>query len=111
LISAVSFAEIGATMLERGVTLELVETELHAAGITVVPFDERQALETARLRPLTKERGLSLADRACLALAAVSGRVAITSDQEWTKVTVPIEIKLFREPAGRKGPVEGNERV
>jgi ribonuclease VapC len=53
------------------------------------------------LRPLTKERGLSLADRACLALAAVTGRVAVTSDQDWTKVGLPIDIRLFRERSGR----------
>ena len=98
LVSAVNFAEIGAKMLERGATLNLVETELRAAGIAVIPFDEEQALETARLRPLTKERGLSLGDRACLALAARTGRIAVTSDREWTEVGLPIEIKLFREP-------------
>jgi ribonuclease VapC len=86
-------------MVERGATLELVETELRAAGIAIVPFDEQQALETARLRPLTKEHGLSLGHRACLALAFATGRVAVTSDREWTEVGLPIEIRLFREPA------------
>ncbi len=101
MVSAVNLAEIGAKMVERGATLELVEAELHAAGIVVVAFDRQQAIETARLRALTKERGLSLADRACLALAASTGRVAVTSDREWTEVGLPIEIHLFREP--RKG--------
>jgi ribonuclease VapC len=98
MVSAVNLAEIGAKMVERGATLDLVETELRAAGVTVVPFDEQQAIETARLRPLTKERGLSLGDRACLALATATGRVAITSDREWTEVALPIEVRLFREP-------------
>lgn len=95
-ISTVNLAEVGAKMLERGATLELVETEVRAAEITVVPFDEAQALESARLRPLTRERGLSLGDRACLALAARSERVVLTSDKEWTEVGLPLDIRLIR---------------
>src|SRR5215213_10838485 len=60
-ISAVNLAEVGAKMIERGATLELLETEIQAAEITVVSLDAAQAMESARLRPATKERGLSLA--------------------------------------------------
>ena len=83
-------------MLERGATLDLVQTELRAAEITVVPFDTTHAIETARLRPATKERGLSLGDRACLALTIRTNRMALTSSREWTEVGLDLDIRLFR---------------
>lgn len=96
IMSAVNVSEVGAKMLERGATLDLVQTEIRAAEITVVPFDTAHAIETARLRPATKEHGLSLGDRACLALAIRTNRMALTSDQEWTEVGLDLDIRLFR---------------
>jgi PIN domain nuclease of toxin-antitoxin system len=96
IISAVNLAEVGAKMLERGSTLELVETEIRAAEVAIIPFDEAQAIETARLRPATKERGLSLGDRACLALAGQRQGIVLTTDREWTEVGLPLDIRLIR---------------
>ena len=95
-ISAVNLAEVGAKMLERGASLELVATEIRAAEITVVPFDEPQAFEVARPRPLTKAHGLSLGDRACLALAAQTDRFVLTSDRDWDHVGLTIDIRQIR---------------
>lgn len=95
-ISAVNMAEVGAKMIERGATPELIEAEIRAADITVVPFDEAQAMESARLRPATKEQGLSLGDRACLALAARTGRIVLTADRAWTEARLPLDIRLIR---------------
>jgi PIN domain nuclease of toxin-antitoxin system len=83
-------------MLERGTTLELVETEVRAADISIVPFDEAHAFETARLRPITKDYGLSLGDRACLALASLTQGFVLTSDREWTAIGLPLDIRLIR---------------
>ena len=54
--------------------------ELHA---DTIPFDESQAYETARLQPITRGRGLSLGDRACIALARARGSAAVTADTIW----------------------------
>jgi len=88
---------VGAKMIERGATLELLEAEIRAAEITVVAFDAAQAMESARLRPATKERGLSLGDRACLALTARTDRIVLTSDRDWTEVRLPLDIRLIRQ--------------
>lgn len=95
-ISAVNLAEAGAKMVERGAGLDLVEREVHAAAITVVPFDEEQALEAARLRSATKAFGLSLGDRACLALAKRIRGIALTSDAAWAEPDLDIEVRLIR---------------
>ncbi|MDQ4135694.1 MAG: type II toxin-antitoxin system VapC family toxin [Pseudomonadota bacterium] len=96
IISTVNLAEVGAKMVERGATLDLVETEVRAADIAVIPFEEAHALETARLRPATRNYGLSLGDRACLALAGLTQGFVLTSDREWTEVGLPLDIRLIR---------------
>jgi len=47
------------------------------------------AIEVARLRPLTRQVGLSLADRACLALAHRLGTRALTADSAWSGLARP----------------------
>ncbi len=46
---------------------------------------------------MTKPQGLSLADRACLALAARLNVPALTTDHVWTDANVAAEVKLIRE--------------
>ncbi len=61
-------------MAEWGQDAHLLEQALVSQGVLggvmeVVPFRPEDALAVATLRPLTKAQGLSLGDRACLALA------------------------------------------
>ena len=53
-------------------------------------------MEIAKLRPITKAQGLSLADRACLVLAARLGVPALTTDRTWADTEVDAEVKLIR---------------
>ncbi|HEY8567510.1 MAG TPA: type II toxin-antitoxin system VapC family toxin [Beijerinckiaceae bacterium] len=95
-ISAVNLAEVGAKMVDRGATLDFVHREIAAAEVVVVPFDTAQAFESARLRPLTRDYGLSLGDRACLALGATMNRLVLMTDRDWTPVGLPVDIRLIR---------------
>lgn len=65
-------------------------------GVTVLPFDVEDAELAAGLRPLTIRAGLSLADRACLALAAKLKIPAITADRAWKKLDLSVEIVVIR---------------
>ena len=47
---------------------------------------ESQAQRSAELRLATRTAGLSLGDRACLALAAELGAPALTADRSWTGI-------------------------
>jgi len=67
-ISAVNLAEALSTLASRGadpaaVVTQLTERGLLDGAITVEPFTAEDATEAARLRPLTRSAGLSLADR------------------------------------------------
>jgi PIN domain nuclease of toxin-antitoxin system len=86
-ISNVNLAEVGAKLLEAGMDEPSAQLAVSVLGIGgILDFDERQAWEVARLRPLTKQYGLSLGDRACLGLAINLGVPAVTADKEWSKL-------------------------
>lgn len=64
--------------------------------IACVAFTEQHAEQAAALHKPTKRAGLSLADRACLALAKSMGLPVLTADRDWAKVSVGVEIELIR---------------
>ena len=101
IISAINWAEVLSDMAERGESSAVVAprvTRLVAAvgSLTIVPFEHSQAVEAARLRPLTKSLGLSLADRACLGLARLRRLPAYTTDRLWQKPRLSITIEVIR---------------
>ena len=71
-----------------------VEAAMRLIDIEVVEFNREQALLAAALRPLTRDRGLPLGDRACLALAATRGVAALTGDRIRASLDVGIAVEL-----------------
>lgn len=96
LISAVNYAEVLKKVAERGADLLVARLYLQNLTLTIVPFDQAQAVETAKLWPLVQGRGLSLADRACLALGILKKAPIVTGDTGMAEVDVPVKVKLFR---------------
>ena len=95
-ISAVNLAEVVAKLRERGLALEEIRAALAGLSLDVRPFAAAQAYETGDLRPSTRALGLSLGDRACLALAAELGAPALTADREWQKLKLGINVRVVR---------------
>lgn len=100
-ISAVNLAEVYGKIAEWGQDAHLLEEALVNQGllggvVEVVPFRPEDALPVAALRPLTKAQGLSLGDRACLALARRLGLPVLTTDAAWQKAEVGVEIRVVR---------------
>ena len=96
LISSVNYAESISTMTEKGYTVEDAVESLGFLAMWVVEFDEAQAIEAARLRPLTRGFGLSLGDRACLALAGLRGLPVLTADRAWVEAAPHLAITCIR---------------
>ncbi len=69
---------------------------LDNALVEMLPFSAIHAEAAAGLDPLTRRAGLSLGDRACLALAADLGVPAITADRAWTRLDVGVPVELIR---------------
>ena len=82
-ISAVNLAEVASKLNELGADADTARALLAPLHLAVVPFDEGAALATGALRAATRGRGLSLGDRACLALATRRAAVALTTDKAW----------------------------
>jgi ribonuclease VapC len=64
--------------------------------LSVEPLTAADCVVVARLRPITKRQGLSLADRECLALAERLGVPALTADRKWLEADVAAEVQLIR---------------
>jgi PIN domain nuclease of toxin-antitoxin system len=95
-ISAVNLSEVQAKLVERGTAAELAWSSLIDLDLDVVDFDAAQARIAGDLRALTRAQGLSLGDRACLALAQALGLPAMTADRAWAGLEVGIEIRTVR---------------
>jgi ribonuclease VapC len=100
-ISVVNLAEVLSKLAEAGKDPAEARDQLRdAAGdadaLPIEPLSETDCVEVGRLRPRTRELGLSLADRACLALAMRLGVPALTADRTWADVDVDVEIQLIR---------------
>ena len=95
-IGAVNLAEVVTKLRERGLSAEEVEEALGGFNLDVRPFTAVQAYATGHLRQATRSQGLSLGDRACLALAAELGAPALTADQAWGKVDAGAAVEVIR---------------
>lgn len=95
-ISTVNLAEVITKLEERGLWTEQSQTDLEAFGMVIVPFDLKQAVIAGKLRSLTKAFGLSLGDRACLALGTQLNLPVLTTDRIWTQLAISIRIQVLR---------------
>jgi ribonuclease VapC len=95
-LCTVNYAEVISKLVERGATSERARTALATIDIGLVDFDKTLAERTGAMRAATKHLGLSLGDRACIALAERENAVALTSDQRWAKVESGAEIQIIR---------------
>jgi PIN domain nuclease of toxin-antitoxin system len=101
-ISVVNLAEVLSKVAERGGDPAAAASELRKAegskrALVIEPLTAADCVTVARLRPITKQRGLSLADRACLALADRLRIPALTTDEAWDDVpNLGIEVRLIR---------------
>jgi ribonuclease VapC len=100
-ISAINWAETLSKLSDQGQKPDAVTRRLEDEGILgialrVYPVDESLARLIAILRPSTRQFGLSLGDRACLALSLHLQFGALTADRDWGKLDFPFEIKMIR---------------
>ena len=95
-VSAVNYAEVIGKLIDRGHEAEEAVADLRELDLDIVALDRVQGEALGALRAITREAGLSLGDRACLALATSIGAIALTTDRAWTKTKSHIRIELVR---------------
>lgn len=88
ILSTVNLSEVVAKMIDVGATAEDAATDIEALGLdlTILPFERETALLAGELRAGTRQLGLSLGERACLATALSRGLPVLTADRAWTRL-------------------------
>jgi PIN domain nuclease of toxin-antitoxin system len=95
-ISAVNLAETFSKLVEYGKPLDGVAFQVERLQIPVVSFDAEQAKILGSLWKASRVAGLSLGDRACLALGLKGHMPVLTTDRSWTKADVGVEVQVIR---------------
>lgn len=95
-ISAVNAAEVVSKLIDKGYSPRRAEEIWRGLEVIVEPFDAAQAVQAGVLRKDTASLGLSLADRACLALAHRTGAAVLTTDRAWARLSIDVEVQLIR---------------
>ena len=85
-IGAANLAEVLAKLSDHGLPAPEAAHAVAILGLDVAPMTETQAQRSAGMRAATRAAGLSLGDRACLALAAELGAPALTADRGWAGI-------------------------
>lgn len=96
IISSVNLAEVVAKLSSHGMPSHDIETLFENLELQVEGFEEKRAMATGLLILRTTKAGLSLGDRACIALAEETGLPAITADKAWSKINSPAKIQYLR---------------
>jgi PIN domain nuclease of toxin-antitoxin system len=95
-ISAINLAEVAQKLVKLGEDDLNVRLALRALPCSIAEFDGAQAIEAGLLLRTTATKGLSLGDRACLALAKARRLPAVTADRAWTSLDLGVEVVLIR---------------
>jgi len=95
-ISTVNLAEVVARLSTLGMPEGEIREALTVLGLEAIPFDEEQAFRAGLLAMHTQSLGLSLGDRARLALAQTAAKTVLTADRVWRKLDIGVNIKLVR---------------
>ena len=97
-MSTVNVAEVAARLAADDFPESRIRDGIELLEVDIAPFDEADAIATGLLRPATRSLGLSLGDRACVALAIRTGLPALTGDRAWRDIAsiLDVEVEIFR---------------
>lgn len=96
IVSSVNVSEVVAKLMEKGLSHSEVRAQYETLRLDVVTFDEGLALAAGLLRSVTRHKGLSLGDRACLSLAIRENATAVTADRNWAGLDIGCAIEIIR---------------
>ena len=91
-IASINAAEVLHKLIGQGATAEQAGEILARLAVPIVDFASGHLAAATRF---SKIKGLSLGDRACLAVAEGMGIMAVTADQQWS--TSGARVRLIRE--------------
>lgn len=94
--SSVNWSEVVQKSLAHGVDVTGLRADIEALGLHVLPFTPDDSEVAAILWAKSRSLGLSLADRACLALALRRSLPVLTADRTWAGLDLGVKVQLIR---------------
>jgi PIN domain nuclease of toxin-antitoxin system len=98
-ISAVNVCETVGKLAGAGMSVKDARAGIELINLEVVPFDTELAYQAGALIVTTKKLGLSLGDRACLALGLMLNKTVVTADHLWSKLKIDVTVEVIRDDA------------
>jgi PIN domain nuclease of toxin-antitoxin system len=95
-VGAVNLSEVVAKLADLGMSEDAIRQALGPLDLDVVEFDTDLAYAAGLLRPATRNLGLGLGDRACLACGLLRSLPVLTADRAWTTIPLPVSVELIR---------------
>lgn len=95
-LSTANLAEVVGKVVDRGADMRTLAGLLQSAGVVIEPLTLADAELAGALRGVPGGKRLSLGDRCCLALALRTGSAVLTADRAWTKLDLPVAVRLVR---------------
>ncbi|WHA07574.1 type II toxin-antitoxin system VapC family toxin (plasmid) [Candidatus Megaera polyxenophila] len=96
-ISSVNLSELVAVLTRSGVSEQDIDEIISDLVPEIVPFCEAISIKTGKLAKLTQNYGLSLGDRACIALGITLGLPIYTADKVCAELKLEnTDIRLIR---------------
>lgn len=95
-ISSVNWCEVAQKATRCGLDVTQVRKLLEDIGLAIISFSPHQAELAALLWQGTRDHGLSLADRACLALALEYKIPVYTADRVWLALELDLDVCVIR---------------
>jgi ribonuclease VapC len=97
-VSAVNVAEVYTYAAVNNFPTEAIDSFFAETGVEITAYNFVQAVATGKLASTTRKAGLSLGDRACLALAQQKQAEVLTADRPWAAFShgLGLKIRLLR---------------
>lgn len=95
-MTTVNLTEVLSRFVRDGRELTEVGREIAKFPIEWVDFNRALATMAAGLMSETQPHGLSLGDRACIALGISRRAVVMTADPGWAKLNLDVKVELIR---------------
>jgi len=95
-IGSVNLAEVVAKLADAKLSPAAIDEALDPLDLDVIAFEKAHAVGAGLLRRSTRALGLSLGDRACIALATAIKATVLTADTSWAAADVGCEIEFLR---------------
>lgn len=94
-MSAVNVAEVYGKLVGSGILSDDAWAAVIATVAEIADFDTQQAKIAGSMVPQTRPLGLSLGDRACLALGIALKAPVYTADKAWKKLSLGVAIQII----------------